>query len=165
MHQIQLAMSPYTVSKHPVISPAQRYQVVVDLSKAGSDYRDKLYRQGLSANTRQHTLTELNQFFDQCMKLLDATIENNRRADGLFHSYNLMSRAVPGEIHIERLYEMLEGQVAVLSSGILSIEEVNTLLDALRNSQLYRDDQGSFIFPETDDRTGRRVNRSPGCCG
>ena len=41
---------------------------------------------------------------------------------------------------------MLEGQVAVLSSGKLSPTEVLDLLSALRNSSLYRADQNSYIL-------------------
>ncbi|HMB22780.1 MAG TPA: hypothetical protein VKP08_08130, partial [Anaerolineales bacterium] len=44
------------------------------------------------------------------------------------------------------LYEMLEGQVAVLSSGMLSGEESRQLLESLRRSQLYRADQHSYIL-------------------
>ena len=51
-----------------------------------------------------------------------------------------------GEIVIRRLYEMLEGQVAVLSSGALSPRESIALLDALRRSSLYRADQNSYIL-------------------
>jgi hypothetical protein len=41
---------------------------------------------------------------------------------------------------------MLEGQVAILSSGMLSGEESLLLLESLRNSQLYRADQHSYIL-------------------
>jgi hypothetical protein len=41
---------------------------------------------------------------------------------------------------------MLEGQVAVLSSGALSARESAALLDALRASSLYRADQNSYIL-------------------
>ena len=41
---------------------------------------------------------------------------------------------------------MLEGQVAVLSSGKLNAEEVLQVLDALRASDLYRADQNSYIL-------------------
>jgi hypothetical protein len=41
---------------------------------------------------------------------------------------------------------MLEGQVAVLTSGVLSANEVVQLLDELRSSSLYRDDQNSYIL-------------------
>jgi hypothetical protein len=49
-------------------------------------------------------------------------------------------------IVIRRLYEMLEGQVAVLSSGALSARESAALLDALRSSSLYRADQNSYVL-------------------
>jgi ketosteroid isomerase-like protein len=41
---------------------------------------------------------------------------------------------------------MLEGQVAVISSGALSAAEVCDVLDALRSSQLYRADQESYVL-------------------
>jgi hypothetical protein len=50
------------------------------------------------------------------------------------------------EVHISYLSEMLEGQVAVLSSGKLSTKESLEVLDALRNSSLYRKDQSSYIL-------------------
>ena len=46
---------------------------------------------------------------------------------------------------------MLEGQVAVLSSGYLSSIQSNQLLDALRTSSLYRKDAQSYIlYPNKD---------------
>ena len=47
---------------------------------------------------------------------------------------------------VGHLYEMLEGQVAILSSGLLSGEESLLLLESLRHSQLYRPDQHSYIL-------------------
>jgi hypothetical protein len=47
---------------------------------------------------------------------------------------------------VGHLYEMLEGQVAVLSSGLLSGAESLTLLESLRRSPLYRSDQNSYIL-------------------
>jgi hypothetical protein len=41
---------------------------------------------------------------------------------------------------------MLEGQVAVLSSGFVDGKESLQILDALRNSELYRPDQNSYIL-------------------
>src|SRR5574344_2352377 len=44
---------------------------------------------------------------------------------------------------------MLEGQVALLSSGYLSAPEAADLLDSLRQSQLYRADQRSYtLYPD-----------------
>ena len=49
-------------------------------------------------------------------------------------------------IGIRRLHEMLEGQVAVLSSGALTPGESLALVETLRNSSLYRTDQNSYIL-------------------
>jgi hypothetical protein len=49
------------------------------------------------------------------------------------------------------LYEMLEGQVAILSAGLLDAEEALGLLHSLRASRLYRADQHSYIlYPDRD---------------
>ena len=47
---------------------------------------------------------------------------------------------------MEHLYEMLEGQVAVLSSGYLGARESLDLLTALRASKIYRPDQNSYLL-------------------
>ena len=63
---------------------------------------------------------------------------------------------------IEHLYEMLEGQVAVLSCGMLSAQESLDVLTALKSSAMYRGDQRSYLlYP---DRTLPRFldkNRIP----
>ncbi len=77
--------------------------------------------------------------------VLDETIRANRREDGLYHSYNLL-KVVDGAIEVGHLYPMLEGQVAVLSSGLLTGREVLGVIDALYASELYRADQHSFML-------------------
>ena len=146
LDRIELAISPYVVENEISISTLQRHQIVMDLSTAGSKYREHLYQHGLSTERVKLDLEKLQKFLGQCIQLLDATIASNRRSDGLYHAYNLMSLDVEGEIHIERLYEMLEGQVAVLSSGSLSPTQAIEVLDALRKSQLYREDQSSYML-------------------
>ena len=49
-------------------------------------------------------------------------------------------------ISVERLDAMLEGQVAVLSSGALSAAESLSVLGALRQSDMYRSDQHSYLL-------------------
>jgi hypothetical protein len=63
----------------------------------------------------------------------------------LFHSYNLIHIGADGYA-VEPLDEMLEGQVAVLSSGYLGSEAALALLQALRASRLYREDQNSYVL-------------------
>ena len=50
------------------------------------------------------------------------------------------------EVAVSHLSEMLEGQVAAISSGFLGAKETREILDSLRNSALYRADQNSYIL-------------------
>jgi hypothetical protein len=127
------------------MSDQDRKSVLDGLGIAGSDYRAGLYAHGFSGHQTPLNSAELVAFCDLALKYIDHSIRANRREDGLYHSYNLMK--VDGDgIVIRRLYEMLEGQVAVLSSGALSAQESVALLNALRSSSLYRVDQNSYIL-------------------
>ena len=130
----------------------QRRQLVDALSRAGSDYRSGLYEHGLAPDRDAVTLAECSAMLDRCRQHLDQCIADNRRSDGLYHAYNLMQRSGDG-IEIERLPEMLEGQVAAISSGLLTGEQTSDMLDALRQSRLYREDQGSYLlYPDRETR-------------
>ena len=133
--------------------PSQQRQLLVDaLSRAGSDYRDGLYERGLSADRDSVSLAECSAILNRCRQHLDQCIAENRRADGLYHAYNLMQRS-GDRIEIEHLTEMLEGQVAAISSGLLTGEQTCDMLDALRNSRLYREDQDSYmLYPDRQTR-------------
>jgi hypothetical protein len=127
------------------ISDSDRKRVLDDLGGAGSDYRARLYAHGFSGSQATLTVAELDAFCDLALRHIDHSIRANRRADGLYHAYNLM-KVDGGGIAIRRLYEMLEGQMAVLGSGALDARESAALLDALRASPLYRADQNSYVL-------------------
>ncbi|MBN1241146.1 MAG: hypothetical protein JXA15_00395 [Spirochaetales bacterium] len=92
----------------------------------------------------------LRAFVEGLLGLVDATLRANRRSDGLWHSYNLMRRG-PGGVEVDQLYLMLEGQVAVLGSGLLSPDESASVLGALASSELYVADRRSYIlYPDRD---------------
>jgi hypothetical protein len=81
---------------------------------------------------------------------LEHTLRANRRADALYHAYNVLTLD-PGRANVRHLVEMLEGQVAVLSSGLLSADEALELLASMRRSRLYRADQHSYLlYPDRD---------------
>lgn len=80
------------------------------------------------------------------LPLVDATLQHNRRADGLFHSYNLVDFTDPACAGVEPLYPMLEGQVALLSSGLLMPADALRLLDALFASPLFDPRRRSFLL-------------------
>ena len=127
---------------------SHRAAIATALSSTGSDYRQQLYESGISGQAENISRDECLALFETSRQHLEATIRNNRREDGLYHAYNLLDWRGDG-IEIQHLYEMLEGQVAVLSSGLLSADEVVQLLDAMRTSKLYRANQNSYmLYPD-----------------
>ena len=89
------------------------------------------------------TLTELARAL---LPLVDATLQCSWRADGLFHSYNLVDLSRPGRAEVSHLYPMLEGQVALLSCGWLPLADAVRLLDALYASDLFDSRRRSFVL-------------------
>ena len=128
------------------ITDAERRTILDGLGNAGSEYRHGIYENGFSSEKGTITKTDLLSFLEISKKFLDHSIEANKRADKLYHSYNLMTVKSDSEISISYLPEMLEGQVAVLSSGYVSGKDSLELLDALKRSALFREDQYSYIL-------------------
>ena len=127
---------------------------------AGERYRTAVYT-GLSGATETLELDELQEFCTATLHKIDESIRANKREDGLYEAYNLI-RFAENDIEISHLYQMLEGQVAVLTSGILSGEESADLLDAMRHSDLYRDDQRSYmLYPNRKRKTFLELNNLP----
>ncbi|MEL6943700.1 MAG: hypothetical protein AAFO82_13620, partial [Bacteroidota bacterium] len=110
-----------------------RKQVLDALGQAGSDYRTSIYESSFSGKKQILPLETLKQFTDISLQYLEHSIEANRRADHLYHAYNLMTVENEAEVSISYLSEMLEGQVAVLSAGYLSSKEALSVLDGLKN--------------------------------
>ncbi|MBN1562015.1 hypothetical protein JW998_17310, partial [candidate division KSB1 bacterium] len=127
------------------LTDKDRKQILDALGSADSTYRGTVYR-GFSGERAEVSAEAIVDFCKLTLKYVDHSIQANRRPDGLYHAYNLISMKRGDEITIRHLYEMLEGQVAVLSSGILTPAEALRLLDALRASALYRADQNSYIL-------------------
>jgi hypothetical protein len=128
------------------ITDAQRKRVADELGRAGSEYRRRLYESGFSTRKTKLTQRQLHDFLASALDWTNHSIKSNRRRDGLYHAYNLVRFDRKTELPIRRLYEMLEGQVSVLSSGHLSAEESLTLLAALKRSAMYRADQHSYLL-------------------
>ncbi|WP_445957030.1 hypothetical protein [Yeosuana sp.] len=128
------------------VSNTDRKKVLDGLGNAGSEYRTSIYENGYTSNKAVIPKKELLQFFKITKEYLDHTINANKRADNLFHAYNLITIQSDTEVSISYLPEMLEGQVAVLSSGYISGKASLELLDALRSSALFRPDQYSYIL-------------------
>lgn len=131
------------------ISDDVRGRMLREAGEAFSDYRLKVYDDGFSG---KHTIgsTELVEFFRLAIEYLDHSIRANRRGDCLYHAYNLLEFRDHGQAAgVSNLYEMLEGQVSALSSGLLDAAQAVDLIDALFASKLFRQDQNSFmLYPD-----------------
>jgi len=126
------------------VEPGQRKAFMNALGPLGEQYRRQVYA-GFSGERSALATKDLLEFIGLALEFIDHSIAANRRPDGLFHSYNLIRFDCDG-YEVEHLYEMLEGQVATLSSGYLGPEESLALLKALRSSRIYRSDQNSYLL-------------------
>jgi hypothetical protein len=128
------------------ISDTDRKTVLDGLGEAGSIYRTTIYEKAFSGKKEDVSVKKLKQFITTTLQYLEHTIDANKRTDNLYHAYNLMTVTNDSEIAISYLDEMLEGQVAVLSSGYLSSSEVLNVLDGMKQSKLFRADQYSYVL-------------------
>lgn len=128
----------------------KRRSVMDELGQAGSDYRLNYYQNGFSGNFEELDNDSIMTFLEIALGYIEHTIRANKREDGLYHAYNILNIA-ENTASVSYLHEMLEGQVAILSSGMLSPEEALNVLNALRSSKMYREDQHSYmLYPDQD---------------
>lgn len=127
------------------ISDKDRKEILDELGTAASNYRTHIYNQSFWGTKRTISVSGLSGFISDTLAHIDTTIKANKREDDLFHAYNLLT-IDSEEVQVSHLSEMLEGQVAVLSSGFLKPEESLQVLDGLKKSSLFRDDQYSYIL-------------------
>ncbi len=143
--QISKVFTQYTDILSAPINGAVRKLITDALGNAGSHYRGNIYQHFFSGEKKMISTGELAKLVDTSLEFLEHSIKANKRSDNLYHAYNLLNYN-ENNISITYLSEMLEGQVGVLSSGYLSAEESVQVLDALRQSSLYRQDQNSYIL-------------------
>ncbi|MBN1565438.1 MAG: hypothetical protein JXA10_16445, partial [Anaerolineae bacterium] len=132
------------------ITDTQRKTVLDQLGQAGSAYREGCYTAGLSGNVSAVSVADLIAFLDRTQAIVEHTLRVSQRVDQLYHAYNVLQLADDRAV-IKLLSQMLEGQVSILSSGLLAPAEALELLQELRQSPLYRADQHSYIlYPDRD---------------
>ena len=128
------------------ISDENRKVVLDGLGEAGSQFRIKIYDNAFSGDKSTVSANDLKDFVSVSLQYLEHSIAANKRHDGMYHAYNLMTVIKDNGISISYLDEMLEGQVAVLSSKYLSAQESKSVLDAMKASKLFRPDQYSYLL-------------------
>ncbi|MGM0667801.1 MAG: hypothetical protein ACQETA_10810, partial [Bacteroidota bacterium] len=137
-----------------------RKKIMDKLGRAGSKYRKKAYN-GFSGELTGISAQRLLDFFDILSEYIDLSIRENKRTDGLYNGYNLVDIS-GSSVGIVPLQEMLEGQVAILGSGILKPAEAVHLIENIFESDLYRADQGSFmLYPDKELKAFRENNIVP----
>ena len=133
------------------IKDEERKSVLDELGQSASDYRLKIYDKGFSGKKKELSIADIKDLVNVSLKHLDHSIDANKRKDNLFHAYNLMTVESDKAVSISYLEEMLEGQVAALSSGYLDSKTCLDVLDAMKKSDLFREDQYSYmLYPNKD---------------
>lgn len=162
-------LEQYSYTLKGKISDADRKLILDGLGEAGSTYRTNVYANGFSGTKKDISKTDILNFVELALEYLDHSIDANKRADNMYHAYNLMAVENENEISISYLSEMLEGQVAVLSAGYLTSESCLAVLDGLKASSLFREDQYSYIlypdkelprFVDKNNIASKKVERS-----
>jgi len=143
------------------VTAGQRWQALEKLGTAASRYRRSVYADTPFAGKTAHPIAQVHAFLADALAAIDHSIRCNRRDDGMYHAYNLLDLGA-GEARVDRLYLMLEGQVAALSSGALGPDEAADLVESLFASDLYRADQRSFmLYPDRPLQGFLEKNRIP----
>jgi len=131
------------------LSEEARYTALVDLGRAGDAYRQRAYRAAPSARVSL-AAADISALLELARHYVELSLARNVRSDGMVHSYNTLE-LTDGRATIGRLAPMLEGQVSMLSSGLLDGAASLRVLRALRNSALFRADQHSYLlYPDKD---------------
>lgn len=144
-HSVRQTMLDFSPLLSDAFKPEDRKRFVDQLGKAASEYRSQIYEHGFWGKKRTISLEGLKTFTQLSLDFVEHSILANQRPDKLFHAYNLIS-VDDKSIEISYLSEMLEGQVGILSSGYLSSEEAMEVLNALKQSALFRPDQYSYVL-------------------
>ncbi len=149
-HNVRETLNEFSPLLKSSIADTDRKVFIDRMGTAASEYRQHVYKSGFWGKKRSVSISGLQNFTAICLDFIEHSIRSNQRADKLYHAYNLITIKESG-VSFTHLNEMLEGQVAVLSSGHLSSAEALEVLDALKSSALFREDQYSYIlYPNRD---------------
>ncbi len=144
------------------ISPKERFALVKAAGLAAESHRANVYQNGPGEATTL-PVTAIRTFLTSARAALKNTLAQNRRSDGLWHSYNILNiQREEEQFEIEHLTVMLEGQVSILSSGLLESGEALELLETLPESPLRSDRHPTYLlYPDREVASFLEGNRVP----
>ena len=125
-----------------------RFSFLSRLAKAASDYRIAVYKINGFSGKKEVSYGKISEFLVTTLSVIDGGIRANVREDGLYNAYNIIGYGAESA-EVKELYPMLEGQVAALSSGMMTPEQAVKVMDCLYASEMFREDQLSFmLYPD-----------------
>ena len=107
--------------------------------------RNYLYQNGFSAQTAVEEKHCLIKSLNAVLSIVDESLKANKRDDGLYHSYNVLE-IKDDDIIIHPMKLQLEGQVAVLSSGLVDAKGAVEIMQALSKSPLHEEITGAYLL-------------------
>jgi hypothetical protein len=143
------------------IDPDRRWHSMQELGLAASRYRQSVYREHPFSGKVERPLGQIKDLLADTLAAIDHSIRSNRRENGTYGAYNLLDLKV-GEVTVDPLYLMLEGQVAALSSGAIAPHAAAALLETLFGSDIYRAEIRTFLlYPDRTLPGFLQKNRIP----
>ena len=131
------------------VDDEHRWLLLEALGRAADTARQRIATAG-PGRARSVERSVIGDFFRLTRHLCDHSIAGAKRSDGLFESYRVMHIGEK-RAGVQALAPMLEGQVSVLASGVLNEQDSIDLLKTLFESELFREDQQTFIlYPRVD---------------
>jgi hypothetical protein len=144
--QVQSVFTTYQPYLKDGFDNQTRRSVLDELGTAATNYRKGLYQQGIINEQTILSSQALHELLELSQQYIEHTLRANRRPDAMYHAYNILRLDDDQSAAVDNLYLMLEGQVAILSSGMLAADEALDLLLSMRHSDLYRADQQSYML-------------------
>jgi hypothetical protein len=144
-NEVKAIFSTYQDRLETGFSDKTRRAFMDELGVVATAYRTTIYKDDFLVTKTRLPSQQIVNFLVLAQSYIESTLRANLTQDGLTHSYNILHIG-EREATVENLYLMLEGQVALLSSGILAPDEVLMLLQSLRQSDLYREDMHSYML-------------------
>ena len=143
------------------LDASRKYELLAELGGAASRHRETIYGSETFSGTIDQSVAAVTDMLADALAAIDHSIANNVRDDGMYHAYNTLD-VRPDKLEIGTLYTMLEGQVAALSAGAVPSDEAVRVLEGLFASNVYRDDQKSFmLYPDRELPGFLAKNRIP----
>jgi len=130
------------------LSAEDRFTLVEASGRLAESYRAEIPGE----NAVQLTEKTLADFLASARAAVAGLLRLNERPDGLFHAYNVLDiRKDERAMGIKYLPLMLEGQVAILSSGMLSPDEAVALLEKMARSDLRSSKHPTYLlYPDRE---------------